>query len=322
MAFEPSWLGDQLVVFYVPLLIASVLLKRSVFNFRLFRFSVEWILLIWSIFILVLTRSRISYLSLLTGIAVIIVYAGVGWFWRLIGDRASENRRLLIQITALALFLLALFVLLLVSGWILSRVDDRMVMMFSIPSRLNEFAYFYPGEAHFEIANSLAFAERVVYWAVGWRTFSAYPILGVGPGNMGFFFERFLPHYGYQLTEMQNVLELAEFGFPNPKNLWIRLLAEGGILGFSSYVVWYLLLAIGAFSLWREGSGIFKLVGLASTIAAVTMTIEGFSIDTYALPYNWIIFGLLTASLVISGFLVHPGGFKSGEAKLDPGEVA
>jgi O-antigen ligase len=299
-----------------------VILGRSAFKIRVFRFSLEWVLLVWSIFILVLTQSRISFLSLFAGIAVIVTFIGLKWFWRLIGAHASENKHRLIQVTALIILIASFILLLLVSGWVLSRVDERMAMLFAIPSRLNEFAYFYPGEVHFELANSLAFAERVVYWSVGWRTFSTYPILGVGPGNTGFFFERFLPHYGYQLSEMQNVLQLAEFGFPNPKNLWIRLLAEGGILGFSSYVVWFILLAIGAFSLWREGLGFARVIGLASTIASVTMVVEGFSIDTYALPQTWIVLGLLTGSLTFSGAFVSPIKARFEAIKSDWSEVS
>ena len=87
---------------------------------------------------------------------------------------------------------------------------------------------------------------------------------------MGFFFEENLPAYGYQLTEIQDVLNLTEFGFPNPKILWIRLLSETGILGFSSYFSWYVLTGIGAILLWRKGNGIIRVIGLAGGLAAIT----------------------------------------------------
>lgn len=310
MAFEPSWLGDQLVVLYIPLLLSSVSLKRSAFSVRVKKISIEWLLLFWSIFILFLTQSRISFLSMFALLSAAFMYLGVKWNRKLLRNKFKLSGRNLIwvQLIGIMFFLAILVSLLIGAGWVLSRVDDRLAMLFSIPPRIREFAYFYPNEAQFELANSLAFAERVVYWATGWRVFSAYPIVGVGPGNMGFFFERFLPPYGFQLTEMQNVLQLAEFGFPNPKNLWVRLLAEGGLIGFSSYFVWYLLIAIGAFAVWRETRGYIQVIGLASLIGALTFFVEGFSIDTYALPQGWIIFGLLTASISFSGLLEGPDG--------------
>jgi hypothetical protein len=34
MAYEPSWLGNQLMVLYLPLLAAGALARQSVFPFR------------------------------------------------------------------------------------------------------------------------------------------------------------------------------------------------------------------------------------------------------------------------------------------------
>ena len=99
-------------------------------------------------------------------------------------------------------------------------------------------------------------------------------------------------------------MDLTEFGFPNPKNLWIRLLAEGGILGFSSYVTWYFLSGLGAISIWRKGSAIIQVVGLAGGLTAITFFIEGFSLDSYALPQVRIVFGLIAAANQAEGNLV------------------
>jgi O-antigen ligase len=137
----------------------------------------------------------------------------------------------------------------------------------------------------------------MVYWTMGMRTFSEHPLLGVGLGNTGFFFESNLPAYGYQLTEIRNVFVRQEYGFPNPKNLWVRTLAEGGLLGFSSYIVWFLLVGFGAVLLWMRGRGAEAMLGLAGAIAFVTQLVEGFSIDSYALPQGWIMLGIVSASI-------------------------
>jgi O-antigen ligase len=125
----------------------------------------------------------------------------------------------------------------------------------------------------------------------------------VGPGNAGFFFTRYLPPYGFQLTEIQQVLDRIDFGFPNPKNFWIRLLAEGGLVGFSSYFIWYTLSIAGALKLWHTSDRIYRVIGFAGVIGAVTYFVEGFSIDSYALPQFWLLCGILTAAISQSGLL-------------------
>ncbi len=174
------------------------------------------------------------------------------------------------------------------------ETDPRATNLFSAPKRLEEFQYFFPNEGIYELANELAFAERIVYWDFGFHTFANHPILGVGPGNAGFFFEENLPPYGYGLTEIRNVLDLDEYGFPNPKNLWLRLLSETGILGFSMYVCWFLFMATTSFLLWKENAVMAKVLGLAGLMVAMMQFFEGFSLDTFALPQMWIVFGFVT----------------------------
>jgi O-antigen ligase len=183
-------------------------------------------------------------------------------------------------------------------GWMMGQVDERMQNLLSIPERITEIHYFFPNEEIHEAANRLAFAERTVYWTTAFRTFGEHPILGVGPGNSGFYFENILPAYGRNLTEIQNVLNLQQYGFPNPKNFWVRLLAENGIIGFLCFTTWLSIVGIASGFLWRKGGGYSQLIGLAGLIGIITFFVEGFSLDTYALPHNWILFGLVTAGIV------------------------
>lgn len=297
MAYEPSWLGDQLVVLYLPLLVSSVLRKRTVFRSLWKQIPIEGILLVWSLAILLLTQSRISFLSLLAAGGAAYLYFGLRAIRRALKSLSSPTLRSVLYLFGLIALITILILVVLASGWLLSQVDERMAAMVSVPDRLEEFAYFQPNELGYELASRLAFAERIVYWMVGLRTFSVYPIVGVGPGNTGFFFERMLPPYGLQLTEIRAVIERIEFGFPNPKNLWIRLLAEGGILGFSSYMVWFSMSALGALRLWRETEDIYGVIGLAGVLGAITYLVEGFSIDTYALPQVWVLLGIVAAAM-------------------------
>ena len=144
------------------------------------------------------------------------------------------------------------------------------------------------------LASRLAYAERVMYWVAAFRVFDLHPVLGVGLGNSGFLFPSTVPAFGYYLPEIIQIVNPGTPQFPNPKSLWIRLLAETGIVGFVLFAVWLLLIAVASWRVLRSERALHGVVGLATGMALVALVIEGFSLDTYALPQLWILFGLLT----------------------------
>jgi O-antigen ligase len=303
LAYEPSWLGNQLMVLYIPLLAAGALTRRSVFPSQRGWLSVEAAMLFWALLILALTKSRISQISFLTlacfGLIVLgwkalsLVQGKLG----LIREAGRGPRR--VALTLVNVILLAALVagLLLAAGAAAGRADPRLWALASINEQLAEIRHFYPNDVVFALGDRLAFAERLVYWTSAFRTFSLYPLLGVGPGNAGFFFEQTLPEYGRRLTEIQDLLREPSFGFPNPKNLWARLLSETGLLGFVLFGAWFVSMAVGAAGLWRNGRSFERYLGLAGLITVLTQVVEGFSLDSFALPQLWLVFGLCTASL-------------------------
>jgi O-antigen ligase len=303
MAYEPSWLGNQLMVLYLPLLVSSTLNRQSVFPWRRGWLSVESGMLVWSIFVLALTKSRISQISFLALASVALVVLG----WKAL--RAAQQRmglapppgwnprRLLLGLVNSILLVAIVAALLLGAGAAATRIDPRLWALPSIRERLDEIRYLYPNDGLFALGDRLAFSERIVYWTAAFRTFSLHPLLGVGPGNAGFFFEQTLPEYGYRLAEIQALIRESSFGFPNPKNLWAKLLAETGIAGFVLFGLWFALMGFGAAVLRRKGDGLDRVLGLAGMIVFLTQMVEGFSMDTFALPQLWLIFGLATAAL-------------------------
>jgi O-antigen ligase len=303
LAYEPSWLANQLVVLFLPLLLASVIRRFSVFPRLGSRLSVEFLLLVWAVPILLLARSRIgviSFMVMLLPVCIAGSWRAARWLARLArpADPVTGRRRIMLpQILVFALAVLALLGVVAGSAYAWSRADRRLAGLFSIPSQLPEIKSEHPQEEILEIANRLAFAERVVYWTAGYRAFERYPWLGVGPGNAGFLFTSTLPGYGYGLTEIKDLLAPGNTNFPNPKNLWIRLLAETGVVGFALFVIWLGLLAAGAWMLLRSEKGIRGVVGLAGGLAILAKVTEGFSLDTFALPQLWVMMGILTAAI-------------------------
>ncbi|MEN6531107.1 MAG: hypothetical protein ABFD17_04915, partial [Anaerolineaceae bacterium] len=104
-----------------------------------------------------------------------------------------------------------------------------------------------------------------------------------------------LPSFGYRLPEILSVL-LYESFIPNAKNLWARLLAETGIVGFSVFVAWVVEHWRNAKAVEkRKQSGLFTAIGLAGQLLIIALIVEGFSLDTFGLPYYWVGLGLIVA---------------------------
>ena len=81
----------------------------------------------------------------------------------------------------------------------------------------------------------------------------------------------------------------------------MRLLAETGIIGFLLWIIWLFLVVLSAIALRKRAAPTSRLLGLAGILSVLALTIDGFSLDTFALPYYWVILGLVTAA-----FHAHP----------------
>jgi hypothetical protein len=302
-AFEPSWFGDQLVVLYIPLWLASVVSRHSIFS-RSRLPIVESLFVVWGLFILVLTKSRISMISVLIQCSFVLlwlVWKGVGNLsGKYLKSSPASFRSRTVQAGGLLITLFAIVIGLSYFGRLLSNYDDRIRYLYILESQIYEIRDENPYEMSLAIADRLAFAERVVYWNAGFEVFERYPILGVGLGNTGFLLEENLPAYGYRLPEITSAIDAGNPNFLNPKNLWIRLLAETGLVGFTSFVVWLGLFGITALELHRRESSWLGALGITGFLTLLAIIVEGFSMDTFALPHMWVVLGLVTAGSGIS----------------------
>jgi O-antigen ligase len=307
LAFEPSWLADMLVVLYLPLWLASMIKGFSVFKKPFRRISWETVFFIWGAGILLLTQSRMGFISFFAIIGVIMLVGS----WRLAGriqkgrearaslseEGAVRRRVLLGQGVLWAAIMLALFVAFIATVMVAGVFDDRVGSLF-------ETDYLeilrYQEDPGLYLANTLYSAERVIYWITGFRIFSQHPVLGVGLGNAGFFFLDNLPSFGTRLPEVIRILNGEAF-FPNLKSLWVRLLAETGMLGFLGFMAWIVVVAAAAWKTWRGSHGVQSVIAMATLFGLLAYAFEGFSLDTFALPQVWVLPGLLTAAVVVGG---------------------
>ena len=293
--YEPSWQAHLLNLVYLPYWLAASVTRYSVSK-KLWRFSVENLLLLGGIVILYFTISRVGLLAFLLALAYLFYRINANIVHLLQGrlrQRPAVIRwRLDRLIPAISIILIVLIYFGGVTGLLMiwAHFDPRTANLLhfrGIPADLFDFAF------------SGDFAERVVYWSIGWTVFAHYPFLGVGLGNTGFFFKQYLPNIGYRLGEIINLLYNAT-DLPNVKSFWIRLLSETGIIGFSIFASWQIVL-------WRAGSYLrdkrsvfLRTMGWMGGFAILAFLAEGFSIDSFALPYVFVAMGLLTAASTLA----------------------
>ena len=293
-AFEPSWLAHQLNMVYLPIWLAATVRRFSVHRFRLFGITFENLLLVGGTVVLFLTYSRVGLLAFLFTITYLFIQVNIRlsqWLKEKMMSRQQDDtirrRRRILSFSVTAVFIVSYMAVLAGGAFALSRLDPRMKELFSFS--------FGKDDPILRYADRLNVASRVVYWQAGWGVFNEYPIMGVGLGNAGYFFTQTLSPYAWGLVEVR-LLVYHWSTLLNIKSLWICLLAETGIVGFAFFVGWLYVLWQSTRVEKNNSSLILKTLFLAGKFVLLGLLFEGFSLDSFALPYIWFGLGLLTAA--------------------------
>ncbi len=285
-AFEPSWFAHTLTIFYIPLWLGLSIQQVSIFQRKLFGVRYEYILLAFSVIFLIFSKSRVGLISL--AFIFLFLIAKIHTF---LVQQAAKMIHAIVKFQFPKRFISWTLIVIYAAGLILSiffvsKFDKRMENLFDPAT--------YQNQRLTSIANQFQFAERILYWQAGWRVFNDYPIFGVGLGNAGFYFEEKLPANAWAYNEPRNIFYRADF-LPNNKNLWTKLLSETGILGFSAFFIWLLVTWSQAAHLKHHPDKLYRGIGYAGFFALIAFLIEGFSIDSFALPYYWFIPAVVSA---------------------------
>ena len=149
---------------------------------------------------------------------------------------------------------------------------------------------------------------RYASWLAGWEIFKHNFVCGVGFGQYGFYASDFYPSWAWSSHEIRQWSNDEMLAWPPVLNLYIRILAECGLLGF---LCWLMCLVF----LVREVCGIRKRVlnGIVAKDDVMCMIagiigilINGFSYDSLRLAPFWIYVGVLWA-LVASRRVIDKG---------------
>jgi len=302
-AFEPSWLAHQLNMLYIPLWLGMTVKRMSIFKRKLFnKFSYELVLCALAFLSLFLSLSRIGWI---TGI-ILLAYVGFRYTFNWVLKTSqrpeyvnfSKQERRLFFLKTWGRLILFFICIIFLAGIVLSAIDPRMAALFDIKRIIDG--------GFMGWASKLGFAERIVYWLAAYNVYQYFPILGAGFGLPGYYFPQSVPAYGYRLPEITRTL-LIDLHIPNAKNLWVRILSETGIVGFAVFISWLI-------QHWRDAGevegmktdNLISSMGFIGKLIIIAMIVEGFSLDTFGLPYYWIGLGLIAASWWANERLKYP----------------
>ncbi len=296
LAFEPSWLAHQLNILYIPIWLGFTIQNESAFDKRIFgKIPVEGLLLLGGIVSMFLSFSRIGWLSMILVFMFLVFRLANSLINQVLvsnerktGRKRDRKQRLLSRLLLWLVLIILLFVLIFAAGIIMRELDPRMKQLFNL-SVLQQHGLM-------GWASRLSFAERITYWRTAFNVYVKHPFFGSGLGVAGYYYPETIPSFGYQLPETFSAMTFDSF-IPNAKNLWVRLLSETGIVGFSVFTAWVITHWQNAKMIERSAKHkLFKAMGLTGQILITALIVEGFSLDTFGLPYYWVGLGLIAAS--------------------------
>ncbi len=272
MAYEPAWLAGQIATVYLPWLFASLLT-----GVRLTRFKwLEIILLGFAGLLVLATYSRGGLLT--AGAATALTFLLVGrsefrnaWKW-------LTSKSLALRFGVLILILGALVG----SGLFLAQKGYIARLFESDAESVEEFV----------IENSAGARSAYLVSALG--VYEESPVFGVGLGASGFYMYDRLPDWSLTVVpEIAKQLNPESKLYPNPKNMYARLLAETGLIGFILFIAFQFSLLGDSLIALRGSSFMSRYLGIAGLFSWIALAIYNITQDSFATPNLWINLGIV-----------------------------
>lgn len=278
-AYEPAWLGDSLVILYFSWLVASIIT-----GFRISRYKwLEPVLAVASFALLLTTLSRGGVINaILTG-SIVFIFAGFdrikrGFAWFMAPFRNPGQRGKWLRFS----IVLGILVFISIGFWFLDNSIFSTLWSQGLKGGLFDYL----------LANRLG--SRLGYSYSGLKTFSLHPWTGVGLGASGFYMMDNYPDWIFSVPAIEQANQFGERFrfFPNPKNMYVRLLAETGLVGFWLYMAFLFSIFGSLYGRLKKGDFISRLIGTVGLFGWIAVNLTNITQDSFALPFSWVILGM------------------------------
>ena len=286
LAYEPAWLAGQFATTFIPLLFAAVLT-----NFRITRLKwLEPVLLALSLLVVLATYSRGGLITTIAAAGLTFLFVGRDvtrsvWNWFISGFRG--------RVLEMA-FRIGIIV----------AIIGAFAGTFLFLSQKNFFRRLWETDAQSlsEYIVDINAGARGAYSAGALSAFEQYPWAGVGLGASGFYIYPNLPDWSLTtVPEIAKQLSPENRLYPNPKNLYVRLLAETGLIGFFLFAAFQFYILGDILSLLRRRESWARFAAVAGIFAWFAITFYNFTQDSLTTPNLWIIPGILVGLAATSG---------------------
>jgi O-antigen ligase len=133
----------------------------------------------------------------------------------------------------------------------------------------------------------------------------------VGLGASGFYMYPNMPDWALSnIPEIARQLSPLSNLYPNPKNMYVRLLSETGLPGLVMYVSFLFTALAYALTNLKKSSAVFRYLGAAGLFSVIAVAMQGVSQDSFAMPEIWINLGVLAGmtSYTLKSGKLSPAG--------------
>jgi hypothetical protein len=284
LAYEPAWLAGQLATVYLPWLFAAVITQTHFTRFK----WLESVLLGLTGLLLLSTYSRGGLVVSLGAVVLTFLLVGgptIRSIWRWFVEGFEHNYHMgnhRFQAMAVRLGTIMIILLVLTGSIVLLGQKNYFARIWN--SRAETFS-------EYVIENS-AGARGAYAWG-SFGAFNEHPWIGVGVGASGFYIYDHLPDWALTtVPEIARQLSPVNRLYPNPKNFYLRVLVETGVVGFSVYLAFILGLLGDALTLFRK-PGLLRFIGVAGVCSWFAIAIYNLTQDSFASANVWINFGMI-----------------------------
>lgn len=133
--------------------------------------------------------------------------------------------------------------------------------------------------------NNGSTVSRTIPLLVNWGAFTEYPIMGVGNGLQGYFYEKYIPDWALRASgsDIGVFIERSRQGINNGGLFFPGILSGYGIVGCAAIAI-FIWRALQEHQKTKLYSGIFYYSGIIAFLAFIMMGFQG---DAYGLYYAW-----------------------------------